>query len=75
MKKTKCRYKVKRSPLDVTANFQWWYTYNNEYTTLDEAKEFLNMLADNCISQHNIERYDDYFIDHTTDTKYEILYL
>lgn len=71
----KVKYKIRRTPLDITADFQWSYTYNNEYKTLEEAKAFLRILADECLLQHNVERHDIYFIDNTTQTKYEILYI
>ena len=72
--KQKTRYKIRRSSLDITADFRWNYTYDNEYKKIEEAKNYLKTLAD-AFSQHNIEMHEDYFLDHTLQTKTEILYL
>ena len=67
-------FRIRRSPLDLTNNFQWYYTYNEVYKKRAEASNFLNLLADNFGADgHNIERHEDYFIDHTTQCKTEIL--
>ena len=70
----KVQFRIRRSPLDVRSNFQWHYTYNEVYKKKTEASDFLNLLADNFSADgHNIERHEDYFIDHTTQCKTEIL--
>lgn len=70
-KKQKKNFWVRRSPLDTTSDFQWWFTYATFFTK-GEAITFLELLAEN-FSDHNIEMHEDYFIDHTTQTKTEIL--